>query len=184
MKNDEILSLPRSSISFIIPIVTKETLLSYSSADKTNHLSGPKNWMAKIGEFLSKKGNHGVWRMPDKGPRLPNSFIRGDGGHGEAPKSAIAPESRARTPLYHGVAFAGCPVVEINKRQINEPAKTNGGVLCTDEPSRGRLIYFARAHRRKNGPSRPNTAAWIKEMNGYRGADFLPFFKYHRSHDL
>lgn len=28
-------------------------------------------------------------------------------------------------------AFAGCFVVEINKHQINEPGKTNGGALCT-----------------------------------------------------
>lgn len=29
-----------------------------------------------------------------------------------------------------GASRAGCPVVEINKRQINELAKTNDGALC------------------------------------------------------
>lgn len=59
-------------------------------------------------------------------------------------------------------------VVEINKRQINEPAETNSGALCTDERIRGRLIYFAARRRggvkregereRTEDPSRPNTA--------------------------
>jgi len=99
-------------------------------------------------------------------------------------------------PLNHrGPRAERARVVEINKRQINESAETNGGALCTDERIRGRLIYFAarkrkrerereqykwREERREREREREkgfleaeHGPAVIKEMNGYRGADFF-----------
>lgn len=68
-------------------------------------------------------------------------------------------------------AFAGCPVVEINKSQINERSKTNGGALCTKERGRGRVYLFHRAHTANVTALEHDRV--IKEMNsGYSGPPF------------
>jgi len=92
---------------------------------------------------------------------------------------------RGRASLNHrGSRAERARVVEINKRQINESAETNGGRIVHGRAHSRPVYLFRRAEERGREREREREGekglleaehgpAVIKEMNGYRGADFF-----------
>lgn len=81
-------------------------------------------------------------------------------------------EKEREDTLSRGPGFAGCPVVEINKSQINERSKTNGGALCTKERVvvAGFIYFVVRTPPTSRALEHDRV---IKEMNsGYSGPPF------------
>lgn len=81
-------------------------------------------------------------------------------------------EKEREDTLSREPGFAGCPVVEINKSQINERSKTNGGALCTKERVvvAGFIYFVVRTPPTSRALEHDRV---IKEMNsGYSGPPF------------
>lgn len=96
-------------------------------------------------------------------------------GYDEPPKSAIAFELCARTPLYHAGPFAGCPVVEINKRQINEPRQDKWRRIVHGRTESWPAYLFRPCASGARGPSRPNTATWLRRWTDTAAPIFFLF---------